>query len=137
MRSIAGGAIDRKWCDRSQVVRSIVVPHAFNRLLYVRSQGRAPCRFDRGRCVRSHNMRSIADNYLRIFTAQELKRWNIGPARTTRETGVNVSALNRASCARSHQVRSIALSGVKTSTFLNFSPFEPRFAPRTYNILKH
>ena len=53
-----------------------------------------------------------------------------GPARAIRETQVHVAALDhdpcaRAQCTQSHPLCSIALSGVKTSTFLNFSHFEP------------
>ena len=131
---------------RSQVVRSIAVPHAFDCMMYVRSQlhvrlivGIAFDRtmFDRISCDRSQKLRSIADNCLRIPTAQVLKQWSIGPTRATSETRVHMAALDRAPCARSYQVRSIALLGVKTSTFAQLHPFELQFAPRTYNTLKH
>ena len=135
-------------CARSHMVRSIVVPHAFDCLLCVRFQGRVISIYVQSLVLRSTALRliiqygSIADNCLIIPTAQELKRWSVGPAKTTLETWVHVSALNRDPCARvqyarSHQVCSIILSGVKTSTFLNFSPFESQFALRTYNTLKH
>ena len=129
-------------CDRSQSCMRSIVYSAFDPRAVS-----SPCMFDRRRCirlpcVRSHKMRSIANNCLRIPIAQELKRWSIGPARAMRETRVHVSMFDRDPCprvqyAQSYQVRSISLSGVKTSTFLNFSHFEPQFAPRTYNTLKH
>ena len=67
----------------------------------------SPCTFDRGscirpHCVRSHKMRSIVGNCLRIPTVQVLKRWSIGPARATRGMGVYVAVLDRRSCVRSH-----------------------------------
>ena len=80
VRSIIGGAIDcSPACVRSYDVCSVT----------------SLCTFDCGRCVRSHKLRSIADNCLRIPTAQVLKRWSIGPTRATCETRVHVAALDR------------------------------------------
>ena len=101
------GALDRKCCDRSHSYMRSILCCAFGR-----SFMSALCTFDCGRCirphcVRSHKMRSILDNCLRILTAQELKQWSIGLARVTRETWVHMAMLDcdpcaRAYCAQSH-----------------------------------
>ena len=131
------GALDRRWCDRSQFSMRSILGIEFSRI-----SASAPCTFDcrhcvRLHCVRSYNMQSITDNYLRISTAQELKWWIIGPTRAMRETRVYVVALDRdpyarAQCFRSHQVRLIALSGIKTSILIS-----PLFATNCINDLQH
>ena len=108
------GALDRRCCDRSHSRM-----HSILCCVFGRSFVSTPCTFDCGRCVRSHKMRSIADNCLRIPTTQELKRWSIGPARATRETRVHVSTLDRDPCARSH------CQGSRLQLSLISSPLNP------------
>ena len=97
-------------CTRSQVVRLIAAPYAFDRSAV--SSIASPCAFDRVLCVRPHyiplhGMRSITRNCLRNPTAQVLKRWRLGPAKATRDMRLTRHALDRApwaraQCARSH-----------------------------------
>ena len=102
-------------------VSSIAVPYVFDRMQCIRSQTRV-CIWSCA--VRSNVMRSvqsIAHNYLRVPTAQVLKRWRLGPAKATRGLRLSWLMLDRGSCIRSHQVRSSALERAKISTLLNFS----------------
>ena len=104
-------------CARSQPRMCSIVWCVFSR-----SSVLAPCTFNHGHCVRlycvrSHKMRSIADNCLKILTAQVLKRWRLRPARAMRGLRLTWPALDlmrcdRSQCTRSHQVRSIAPSAL-------------------------
>ena len=103
------GELDCRCCNRLHSrIRSILC-YAFGRRFVS-----TLCTFDRGHCirlhcVRSHKMRLIPDNCLRIPTAQELKQWSIRPARARRETQVHVDALDRDPCARAQCARSHCL----------------------------
>ena len=132
MRSIASGAIDRiPAYIQSYAVRSVTASCQLCVRLIVgvtfgRISASAPHTFNRRSCVRLHciqsyNIRSIADNCLRIPMMQESKRWIIGPAKAMRETQVYVVVLDRdpyarAQCARSHSQWS------RLQSLLNFSP---------------
>ena len=126
------GALDCRWCDRSHSRMHSIVYSAFDPRAVS-----SPCTFDHGRCVRpycvrSHKMQSIANNYLKIPTAQELKRWNIGPAWVTWEMRVHVAALNRATCTRAHCARSHC-QGIRLQLFL----ISPLLATNCTKDLQH